>query len=68
MAKILLFLIILFVVAIVCVCIFEKVIHPLLFKEELEETLESAAEEKIRREVKNKAKKILGGDNADSKK
>lgn len=68
MAKILLFLIILFVATIVCVNIFERIIRPLLFKEELEDTLESAAEEKIRREVNNKANKILGGNNANFKK
>ena len=67
MAKVLLFLIIVFIVAAGCILLFEKVIHPLLFKEELEETLESAAEEKIRREVKKKAKKILGGNDADIK-
>ena len=64
MAKILLFLVILFVAVIVCITVFEKVIHPLLFKEELEETLETAAEEKIRRDVSKKAKEILRGDNA----
>ena len=68
MAKVLLFLITLFAVAIVCVVIFDKFIHPWLFKEELEDTLESAAEEKIRREVKSKANKLLGGNSADSKK
>ena len=67
MAKLLLFLVILFTAAIVCIALYEKVIHPLLFKEELEETLETAAEEKVRRQVSEKAKEILGGDNANSK-
>ena len=31
------------------------------FKEELEETLESAAEQKIRKDIQKKAKDILGG-------
>ena len=64
MAKVLLFLVILFIAIVVCIAVWEKVIHPLLFKEELEETLETAAEEKIRRDVDKKAKEILGGDNA----
>ena len=59
MAKILLFLIIFFVAVIVIAVAYDKIIHPLLFKEELDETLENAVEEKVRKEVNKKAQEIL---------
>ena len=68
MAKLLLILVILFTVALVCIAVFEKVIHPLLFKEELEEKLETATEEKIRRDVSKMADEILGDNNVNTKK
>jgi len=64
MAKILLILSILAIALIGAAIIYEKVIHPILFKEEIEETLESAVEEKIRNEVKKQAEEISGGDDA----
>lgn len=68
MTSLLLFFIIFFIVAVVAIVIYEKVIHPLLFKEELEGTLETAAEGKIRKDVQKKVKEILEGeDDADSR-
>ena len=59
MAKILLYLFIFFVFCMCAIIVYEKIIHPILFKEELEDTLESAAEQKIKNEVDKKAKQIL---------
>ena len=67
MAKLLLVLIILFGVAIVGILAYNHILHPLLFKEELEETLEGAVEEKTRKEVKKKAKEILNDDDVKTK-
>lgn len=67
MAKLLLFLCISYAALLLCIFIFEKVIHPILFKEELEETLETAVEEKIRRDVDKQAEEILGGNIANKK-
>lgn len=55
------------VVSIVAMVVYDKFIHPALFKEELEETLEDAVETKARAEIQKKAKEIIGEDDVDSK-
>jgi hypothetical protein len=64
MGKLLFILVVLFVVAISSIVLYEKVVHPFLFKEDLEDTLEDAVETKTRREVEKKANEILEGDDA----
>lgn len=66
MGVLLTLLIILFIVS-VAVIVYDKVLHPFFFKEELEGTLEDAAEEKIRKEVNKKAQEIIGGNDVDIK-
>jgi hypothetical protein len=52
-------LVILFAALIVAYIVWDKVIHPLLFKEEIDEKLESAAETKIKRKVDKEVQNIL---------
>ena len=53
------YLVMFLAIGVVGLVVYDKIIHPALFKEELEETLEDAAEEKTRRKVKEEAKKLL---------
>ena len=62
MAKLLLYLVIVFTVGALSLLFYNKLIHPALFKEELEETLEDAVEEKTRQTVQEQAKQILEED------
>ena len=64
MGKLFFILIVFFVCFVVSFLIYDKFLHPFFFKEELEEILEDAAETKIRKDVEEKANKIVEGDDA----
>ena len=61
--QVILYLATLLVVLVVGILVYDKFLHPLLFKEELEETLEDAVENKTRRQVQAKAQEILEEEN-----